>query len=346
MGEPTAKSSNPDHETPASALQLTEFVKKSDDGQSDTALTSGDLSKPDADGDVDGELGLKDKDVDLEQSKEEDHTPGCYAMVVDKIEDSVYGFMKAHKRKINKIFNVLIYLAFMAYFSYAMSYRFGDEGSIILLVVCIWLNLYLVGRLLDRTSLNLSLAPLVSRLFASRRGRVMKRILRYLLYVVAGAGLLVYLSIDVFQAHAQNLQSFVGLLCLVILTFIFSSKPSRVNWHLVFWGFIIQFVFAILTLRTEAGYSTFKWVGDLVSDFIALSDKGTKFVIGDIPGGGLLFQVGGVAVFFNSFIFLMNHYGVIEAVVKRLGGLISLVLETGPVESVIAAANIFIGLVR
>ncbi|XP_005097660.1 solute carrier family 28 member 3-like [Aplysia californica] len=287
MGEPTAKSSYPEHETPASYPQLTEFVKTSDDGLSDPTLTSGgDLSKQEAGGG--GEVGLKDKDMDVEQGKEEDHTCKCYAMVVDKIEDSVYNFAKAHQRKISKGFKVLLYLAFMAYFAYAMSYS--------------------------------------------------------VLYVGAAAGLLAYLSIDVFQDSPESLQSFIGLLCLVILTFIFSSKPSKVNWHLVFWGFILQFVFAILTLRTEAGYSAFKWVGDLVSDFIALSDRGTKFVIGDIKGGGLLFQIGGVAVFFNSFIFLMNHYGVIEVVVKRLGGLISLVLETGPVESVIAAANIFIGL--
>lgn len=66
------------------------------------------------------------------------------------------------------------------------------------------------------------------------------------------------------------------------------------NWHPVFWGFIIQFFFATLTLRTETGYNIFKWVGDVIYKLVRLSDKGSVFVMGDsflAENAGFFFDV-------------------------------------------------------
>lgn len=54
----------------------------------------------------------------------------------------------------------------------------------------------------------------------------------------------------------------------------------QVNWHPVFWGFVIQFAFAALTLRTETGYNIFKWIGDIIYNLVRLSDSGSTFVLG------------------------------------------------------------------
>ncbi|CAG5124361.1 unnamed protein product, partial [Candidula unifasciata] len=120
-----------------------------------------------------------------------------------------------------------------------------------------------------------------------------------------------------------------------------------VNWHPVFWGFIIQIVFAILTLRTWAGFQAFKWIGDLIFKFVRLSDKGSAFVFGDTfrnDIAGFFIDSAGVIVFFNSCIFMLDNWGVLEFIVLKIGRGLSFCLETGPVESVVAAANIFIGL--
>jgi len=55
----------------------------------------------------------------------------------------------------------------------------------------------------------------------------------------------------------------------------------QVNWQTVLWGIGLQFLFAIVVLRWPAGYAAFKWLGDRVSEFLAYTDAGSKFVFGD-----------------------------------------------------------------
>ncbi len=40
----------------------------------------------------------------------------------------------------------------------------------------------------------------------------------------------------------------------------------------------MQLVFAVLTLKTHAGYATFKWLGDVVTAFLSNADQGRNFV--------------------------------------------------------------------
>ena len=56
----------------------------------------------------------------------------------------------------------------------------------------------------------------------------------------------------------------------------------QVNWHPVFWGLALQFIFALLILRTRAGFEAFNWCGDRVTEFLTYSDEGAAFVFG--PG--------------------------------------------------------------
>jgi pyrimidine nucleoside transport protein len=49
----------------------------------------------------------------------------------------------------------------------------------------------------------------------------------------------------------------------------------------VFWGLIIQFYFALLILRWSVGYEAFRWLGDRITEFLAYTDEGAKFVFGE-----------------------------------------------------------------
>ena len=54
----------------------------------------------------------------------------------------------------------------------------------------------------------------------------------------------------------------------------------QVNWHTVFWGIAIQWVLAVIILRTSFGLAAFEWVGDLVHQFLDFGLAGAEFVFG------------------------------------------------------------------
>lgn len=55
----------------------------------------------------------------------------------------------------------------------------------------------------------------------------------------------------------------------------------QVNWHPVFWGMSLQYIFALLIIRTTWGYDAFQWLGDRVTELLKYSNAGAQFVFGD-----------------------------------------------------------------
>ena len=49
----------------------------------------------------------------------------------------------------------------------------------------------------------------------------------------------------------------------------------------MFWGIALQYIFALLILRTYWGYEMFKWLGDRVTEFLEYTVAGIVFVFGD-----------------------------------------------------------------
>ena len=54
----------------------------------------------------------------------------------------------------------------------------------------------------------------------------------------------------------------------------------QVDWHPVFWGLSLQFIFALITLETRWGYDAFQWAGDRVAEFLRYTDDSSSFVFG------------------------------------------------------------------
>ncbi|KAH9524881.1 hypothetical protein Btru_028138 [Bulinus truncatus] len=223
-------------------------------------------------------------------------------------------------------------------------HRFGDEGSIIMLAGTV-IFLAIKGRpLLCSKGCQDKVTRPCTQFVRTKWGVRVMTYTRFGLYLLAFSGLAVYFGIDVLSNGPRNAQSILGIFSFIVICFILSTKPSKVDWHPVFWGFVLQFLFAICTLRTRVGYAIFERMGDLVNQLVLFSDIGGAFVLGkNFKQMGLGFVLAAVVIFFNSIIFLMIHWGVLEAVVVNFGRAMSYCLNTGPVESVVAVANIFIG---
>ena len=66
---------------------------------------------------------------------------------------------------------------------------------------------------------------------------------------------------------------------------------TQVKWRPVVWGLAMQFLFALIILRWDAGYEAFKWLGDRVAEFLAHTDEGSTFVFDDINAHFFAFAV-------------------------------------------------------
>jgi len=54
-----------------------------------------------------------------------------------------------------------------------------------------------------------------------------------------------------------------------------------VNWRVVVWGIGLQFLFALLILRTSWGHDVFEWLGDRITEFLGHVDAGSMFLFGE-----------------------------------------------------------------
>jgi CNT family concentrative nucleoside transporter len=142
----------------------------------------------------------------------------------------------------------------------------------------------------------------------------------------------------------ERLISIFGLAVFVGLSYAFSVDRRAVKWQPVLWGIALQLIFAILILKTAPGLAVFKFLGDLVTQFLNFSDVGAKFIFGDnFAEHFIAFKVLPTIIFFSSFITILYHYGILQRVVQAVAWLMIKTMKTSGAETLSCAANIFIG---
>lgn len=142
----------------------------------------------------------------------------------------------------------------------------------------------------------------------------------------------------------ERLISLLGLLVFIGISYAVSVNRQAVRWRPVLWGVALQFILAVLILRTRTGYTIFKFLGDLVSQFLNFSDEGAKFVFGEnFQEHFIAFKVLPTIIFFSAFISLLYHYGILQRVVQWVAWVMMRTMKTSGTETLSCAANIFVG---
>ncbi|XP_061179837.1 solute carrier family 28 member 3-like [Saccostrea echinata] len=281
--------------------------------------------------------------VDPDDEEQENYT-GC-AKVANKIQTAVSIVLSKHGKKISLAFKLLILLLYFVYFGYAIYYRFGDEGSIRLLVCTILGVLLLLIHIFQRMCES-KISVCSQRDKTTSKGfRKARRYTGRFLMLAVFVALTVFIIVDVLLDYPQNAVSIAGLAIYIIIFYIFSKNPAKVNWRPVFWGFAIQYIFALIILRTKWGYEAFQWLGDRVTEFLNYSNAGAIFVFGELYTNHFFaFKVLPVVVFFYTVTSVLYYLGVMQVIVKRMGMFLAFCLGTTPAESLNAAGNIFVGM--
>jgi concentrative nucleoside transporter, CNT family len=149
---------------------------------------------------------------------------------------------------------------------------------------------------------------------------------------------------------AERLISLFGIVGFVGIAYAFSKNRSKIDWKLVGTGIVLQFIFALLVLKTKPGELFFSWVNGVVDELLGFTNEGSKFIFGSlvldpVRFGDFVFaiQVLPTIVFFSSLMALLYHLGVMQAVVNVLSKVMVKALGTSGAETLSATANIFVG---
>ncbi|PAA50102.1 hypothetical protein BOX15_Mlig010716g2 [Macrostomum lignano] len=270
---------------------------------------------------------------------------GKCAQTVDSCMRYVQSKLSASLPVLKYILAGLAVAAYFAYFGYSMYCSFGDEGSLRLLWltcgVVFFAGVYFFKRFFGEKFYNAVLAKPIEACskFIDQHSTIFS--------IVGTVAFLAYFFgfiIGIGSQNSGNLISGVGVLTIILITLLLSAHPTRVNWRPVMGGLTIQITFAALLLRTQPGYQAFSFVGDRVAEFIQHVDAGAEFVFGaDFRDHFFAFSVLSVIVFFSSFIALLFHLEVLQVIIEKLGWLMQKAMGTTSGESLVAAANIFIG---
>lgn len=150
------------------------------------------------------------------------------------------------------------------------------------------------------------------------------------------------------------LNSLLGMAVLIAIAVLLSTNRKAINIRTVAGAFLIQVVLGALVLYVPWGRDGLLAVSEGVGKVIAYGGDGVSFLFGGLVsdkmfevfgGGGFVFalRVLPMIVFFSSLVAVLYYIGVMQILIKIIGGFLQKVLGTSKTESMSAAANIFVG---
>jgi len=145
--------------------------------------------------------------------------------------------------------------------------------------------------------------------------------------------------------------NFIGLAGIVVIlgiAVVFSSNRKAINLRIVAAAFGLQVVVATAVLYWERGRRAIEVMSDGVMAVIGFSKAGIDMVFGplantEVIGFSFAINVLPIIIFFSALMSVLYHLRVMEWVVRLVGGFLHRVIGTGAVESMNAAANVFVG---
>lgn len=140
----------------------------------------------------------------------------------------------------------------------------------------------------------------------------------------------------------------IGILGVVAIAIGLSSNRKAIQWRIIISGLIVQLIFAFIVLKWSFGREKLMQLSDGVQKLVSYANEGIVFVFGglaDPDNVGFVFAMSvlTIIIFFSSLISVLYYLGIMQFVIKIIGGFLSKVLGTTKAESVNAAANIFVG---
>jgi len=160
-----------------------------------------------------------------------------------------------------------------------------------------------------------------------------------------------------------RLQPILGLCLIALIAYALSTNRRAFRLRTMAWGFGLQFLFAVIVLKTGAGQRTFEVLGDKIRQLLAFSTVGSSFVFGPIgnqsvwsrimttvlgPEGAqygtiFAFQIAPTVIFIAALFAILYYFGIMQIVVRLFAIVMNRVMGASGAESLNVAASIFMG---
>ncbi len=141
----------------------------------------------------------------------------------------------------------------------------------------------------------------------------------------------------------------IGILTFLGIAWLCCDQKKAIRWKTIAIALGLQVSIGALVFGYPRGRAALQWASDRVTDAIGAGKSGVDFLFGPLTqkdnSVGFIFalQVLPMIIFFTSLIAVLYHMGVMQWVIRLIGGGLRYLLGTSRAESLSAAANIFVG---
>lgn len=146
------------------------------------------------------------------------------------------------------------------------------------------------------------------------------------------------------------LRGLFGIMVLLGLAFLISSKRKAINWRVVGTGLAVQFIIAIIVLKIPIFQQLIGLMGKIFLKILDFTQEGTSFLLQSLisdtvesPMINFAFWILPTIIFFSAITSILFYYGIIQKVVYGMAWLLKKALGISGAESLSATANIFLG---
>ena len=146
-----------------------------------------------------------------------------------------------------------------------------------------------------------------------------------------------------------RLTSAFGLLVMLAVAWALSENRKAISWRVVGWGLALQFIIAVLVLKTGLRETVFPAAASAVNVLTNATLSGASVVFGNLPTDAAInarfaFQVLPVVIFVSALSAILTHLRVIPVMVNGIAWVMRRTLKTSGAETFCAALQIFLGI--
>jgi CNT family concentrative nucleoside transporter len=186
---------------------------------------------------------------------------------------------------------------------------------------------------------------------------------RHDLLIVGGLAAAAAAAIGLGAVGLTRVQPVAGLAVILTLAYCLSSARRAIDYRTVGWGLGLQFLFAIVVLKTSAGQLVFQTAGAYITKLLDFAFVGSSFVFGPLGNrdvwpkimtnvlgeeGGqyanvFAFMVLPTIIFIAALFAMLYYFGIMQLIVRVFAVVMRRFMRASGAESLNVAASIFMG---